>query len=320
VLEHHQMVCAMAISPDSRMLASGDASGVIRFWNVGAGEPMGPPLKHRLPVLRLRFIPDGRKLLAAGGKLGGREGEARLWDVTNREPLGPVLDHEGEVNDAAFRPDGKAFLTASFQLRLWDTATSKERETTFATRSLVTQAAFSPDAKTILAKLAGADDVARLFDSVTGKPIGSALRHQSRVSESWFSPDGRLVLTTSDDRTARLWDAATGLPIGPPWKNDRARPEGRFTDGGRSVLIIRDGSIDRWPVPTPMEGTRERIRLALGVATRHTLDPDFGLDGLTSVLPRDPKDPNKPVVTTDPWSAARARLLELGGPPGHLRR
>jgi WD40 repeat protein len=141
------------------------------------------------------------------------EGEARLWDLASREPLGPVLDHSGEVNDAAFRPDGKVFLTASFQLRLWDTATSKELEPTFAVQ--VSQAAFGPDAKTILARLVG-DDVARLFDAETGKSIGSALRHQSQVSQAWFSPDGMLVLTASDDCTARLWDAATGLPVGLP--------------------------------------------------------------------------------------------------------
>jgi hypothetical protein len=86
-----------------------------------------------------------------------------------------------------------------------------------------------------------------------------------------FSPNGMLVLTASDDHTARLWDAVTGLPVCPPWKNDRASPGVRFTENGRSVLILQEGSVARWPVPTPMEGTRERIRLAIEVATRHTL-------------------------------------------------
>src|SRR5262249_37367903 len=125
----------------------------------------------------------------------------------------------------------------------------------------------------ILAWLAG-DDVARLFDAETGKSIGSPLRHQSQLAQAVFSPDGALVLTASADRTARLWDAATGLAIGPPWKNDRALPWARFTENGRSILTLRDERIARWPAPTPMEGTRERIRLAIEVATRHTLDRD----------------------------------------------
>jgi WD40 repeat protein len=251
--------------------------------------------------------------------LGGLEGEARLWDVASHEPLGPVLDHLGEVNDVAFRPDGRVFLTASFQLRLWDTATSKELEPTITGQPVVGQAAFSPDGKTILARFID-DDIARLFHAETGKPIGAPLRHQSQITQTWFSPNGMLVLTTSDDRTARLWDTTTGLPVGPPWKNDRALPRGRFTVDGRSAVLVRDGSIARWPVPTPMEGTRERIRLAIEVATRHTVDTDGIATGLAPVWSRDPKDFGNGAMTEDPWPAAHQRLLELGGPPGNLRR
>jgi WD40 repeat protein len=268
--------------------------------------------------VRLRFSPDGRKLLAAGGILGGLKGEARLWDVASREPLGPVLEHFGEVSDVAFRPDGKEFLTAGFELRLWDAATSKELPRTFAVQGVI-QVAFSPDGKTILARVM-ADPVAQLFDAETGKSIGSRLRHQSQLAQIWFSPDGTLVLTASADLTARLWDAVTGLPVGPAWKNDRAIPCAQFTENGRSLLILRDGSIARWPVPAPMEGTREGIRLAIEVATRHTLNPDGGVGWLSPAASRDPKDRGTGALTKDPWPAARERLLELGGPPGNLRR
>jgi WD40 repeat protein len=238
VLEHPKLVCALAFSPDGRMLATGDFAGAIRFWDVATGQAMRQPLKHDHSVRLLRFSPDGRKLLAAGGILGGVKGEARLWDVASREPLSPVLDHFGEVRDVAFRPSGNEFLTAGWELRLWDAATSKELARTFAVR-YVDQADFSPDGQTILAGLR-VDDAAQLFDAETGKSIGVPLRHQSLFFHTGFSPDGTLVLTASADLTARLWDAATGLPVGPPWKNDRAWPWARFAENGRSLLILQD--------------------------------------------------------------------------------
>jgi WD40 repeat protein/serine/threonine protein kinase len=320
VLEHHKPVGAMAFSPDSRILATGDFDGAIRFWDVATGKLVGPPLKHDLSVRRLCFSPDGRKLLAVGGKFGTVQGEARLWDVASRQPLGPVLEHLGEVNDGAFSPDGKVFLTASDQLRLWDAATSKELTRTFTVQGGVMQTSFSADGKSILARLFGYDDAARLFDSATGRSIGSPLRHQSQVAQALFSPDGMLVLTTSADGTARLWDAATGLPVGPSWKDDRASRRGHFSRDGRSVLLLQDGNLVRWPVPVPMDGTRERIRLAIEVATRCILESDGGVSGLEISSGRDPTDPGKTVATADPWSEAHQRLLELGGPPGNLRR
>ena len=196
----------------------------------------------------------------------------------------------------------------------WDTATSKELARAFAVQSAVSKAAFSSDGKAILAALVE-DDAARLFDSETGKSLGSPLRHQSMVVEAWLSPDGMLVLTASADHTAQLWDAATSLPVGPPWKNDRAEPWGRFSGDGRSVLLVQDGRIARWPVPTPMEGTRERIRLAIEVATRHTLDPDGGVGWLGPGFSRDPKDPGKADPTKDPWPAAHAPA-RAGRPAG----
>ena len=71
------------------------------------------------------------------------------------------------------------------------------------------------------------------------------------------------------------------------------------------MLLVQDGRVARWPVPIPMEGSRERIRLAIEVATRHTLDPDGGLGQVQPEVSRDPKNPSKLVVATkDPWTAA----------------
>ncbi len=46
-------------SPDGRLVLTGSADGLARFWNVATGGLAGPPLKHDTGVIT-RFSPDGR--------------------------------------------------------------------------------------------------------------------------------------------------------------------------------------------------------------------------------------------------------------------
>jgi WD40 repeat protein len=311
---------AMAFSPDGLLVASGELDGTVRIWRAATARPVGKPWKHELAVRRLRFSPDGTRVLVAGGTPGGIKGFLRVWEIRDGQPQWPTIENFGEVHDAAFSPDRRTFATASLQCLLWDVSTGRQlSETSPVSPSLSVATAFSPDGKQVLALLLD-DNSVRLFDVHTATATGPHLRHAAPIVQATFSPDGHLVLTCSTDRTARPWDATYGLPVGPVWTNLERTPTGAFAADGNTRYVSEDRNLVRWELPAPMEGTADRIRLAVESATRHALDEHGGVTLLFPVFSPESIREKRLILTPDHYEPVRKRLDELGGPPGHLRR
>jgi eukaryotic-like serine/threonine-protein kinase len=312
---------ALAYSPDGHLLASGDHDGAVRLWSTATGQPVGPLMVHKQPINQVRFSPDGRKLVVAGGLLNQPFGAARLWDVATGQPLGPGLEITGAVQSAEFSPDGTSFATGSLELILWEVATSRKIWTA-PWFGLTRQLAFTSDGRKIVAKHSEKEYVARLYDARTGEPITPLLRHQGEVVSTALSPDGRLVITNSTDHTTRLWDTSLGLPLGPDLPSSGLGNVSNvsFSPDGRGFMMIDDtDSLVRWEVPAPIEGTPERIRLAIEAATRAFLDPFGALRYLSPTLELDPVA-KRAKWSSDPFEPVGKRLQELGGPTGAFRR
>jgi hypothetical protein len=58
----------VAISPDGAgVLTAGYTDSTARLWSAQTGQPLGPALGHRHPVLAVAFSPDGKAILTGGG-------------------------------------------------------------------------------------------------------------------------------------------------------------------------------------------------------------------------------------------------------------
>jgi WD40 repeat protein len=66
----------VAVSPDGRLIASGNEAGLISLWDLATGKRVGKLGPHRGYVSEVAFTPDGRRLVSCSG-----DGTLRVWHL-----------------------------------------------------------------------------------------------------------------------------------------------------------------------------------------------------------------------------------------------
>jgi eukaryotic-like serine/threonine-protein kinase len=293
-LQHREQVRGVAFSPEGKYVLTGSYDKTARVWETVSGQPVSQPLRHADKVLCVAISPDGKQVLT-----GCADGTARLWNPSSGQPVGLPLHHGGAVWSVAFSPDGKHILTAGYEeaARLWDAASGKQLGPPLKHHGFVRCVACSPDGKYALT---GSDDfTARVWRIADGQLVGQSLEHSGAVHSVAFSPDGQKVVTGSWDGTARLWETASSRPIGPALQHRGEVNCVAFSPDGKHVLTgSQDNTARVWNLPTPWEGSPERIGLSATALTGMEVDESG------TVRPLDPAT----------WQKRRQQLERLGGP------
>jgi WD40 repeat protein len=248
-------VYSFAVSPDSRLLASGGENGVIWLWDLNSRRLLAPPLRgHEQTVQSLAFSPDGTRLAS-----GDRDGAIRLWTIPDGRPLGdPIPSDTVAVTALSFSPDGKSLYSTSDNgtQKTWNVETAEAVSDATALAGLngmafnadgslvvardgftltvqstldgqpvslpmlghsasIHDVVFSPDSRLLAS--AGFDGIINVWDLTTSQPLYQPLEgHDGRVLAVAWSPDGRVLASGGTDSQIILWDVATGTRIGPP--------------------------------------------------------------------------------------------------------
>lgn len=199
----YETTCAsfVTFSPDGRLLAYGNQTGLGLWDTVARRELAGPEREPGRPDSRLLAI-------------GGRDKQLVFWNVSTRKVLARLKGHEGWVTALAFSPDGKllAFsVQESKEVKLWQTGAAREPVTLGRFEDEVTDLKFSPDRR-FLATGDGTG-VVKLWDAPARRELSAFRGHRGKVAALAFSPDSRTLASGGDDGVVKLYGTASAREL-----------------------------------------------------------------------------------------------------------
>jgi WD40 repeat protein len=203
---------AVAFSPDSKTLATGDEKGTVQLWDTATGKELRRWKAHAGEVARVLFAPDARSLVTTS-----EEAPVRLWDVATGKPMREFRGNSRPATSAiAFTPDSKCLVTgwSDETVRLWDLASGKEicRFEKVAAKRV----AVSPDGK-LLAAGSNQDNIAlcHIIEGRTFRCRVSPVDVAEPITALAFVNGGKALIVAAKgqnfgDSTAQLLDVVTG--------------------------------------------------------------------------------------------------------------
>jgi len=203
---HSDMINAVALSQNGRMVLTGSEDETARLWDVSSGQ-----------MIRsfVGFAIHGPHLLAFGSSgqvvIGDRH-TVKVFESTTGQEIRSVSVRDSER--AVVSPDARVLATAggtvATTIQLWDVTTGKELSQDPA-GAFAIPLVFSPDGRLLATqrRVAGTYGGLTIWDMASGKKP-KTIDHSSEVRAAALSPDGRMLALQSADRSIVVKEVETG--------------------------------------------------------------------------------------------------------------
>lgn len=273
-----QFVRSIVISPDGKMIASGDDRGNLKLWDLSTGNLVKTIVASTSAewdgnrIQAVVFSPDGKFIACSGGA----DGRLQIWTLDGT--LISTMSSRERVYSLAYSPDGKLLISGhrSGIIKLWDARSGKLLSSINDRSGTITSIAMSPDGQTF----ASGNKVWNLSGTLIRTLLNSG--GSGGVNSIDISPDGRIVAGYSviDKEAVSLWNLQTGQVISTLDVGIERPHAVVFSPDGKTLAI--GGFADQiqiWDI-----STRSKLRtLTSGISGYQTYSLDFSRDGKTIV-------------------------------------
>jgi WD40 repeat protein len=206
-----------AVSPDGRAAALVFPNGSVRLLDLRTGRLQELGRRHGATVIAVRFTPDSRRLVTAGG-----DAPLIVWDVEHAAPL-ETIDVLGRVQQLAIAPDGRTAYSAGRDGSVigWDLAGARRLGRPFRVGARSPAGVLAVTAEGPRFAVPNRGGYVDLLDSRTLTRarrirVGAVTPASGRSTLVAIAPDGRTMAATTGEGEVRFVDLGTGRPLGPP--------------------------------------------------------------------------------------------------------
>ncbi|MFT5193799.1 MAG: WD40 repeat protein/energy-coupling factor transporter ATP-binding protein EcfA2 [Candidatus Promineifilaceae bacterium] len=240
---HDTLISRIALSTDSRNLATVSADGKILLWNLDELITVNTPfltLQAESDVTGISFSPDGRYLITGQG-----DGRALGWDISGGGAT-ELFEYtfDSSIESIAVSPDGSLLAIGNddgvYLQPLNDPQAMRQSASRQAT--VIYDVAFSYNGKTLASV---SDDKSILLWDTSNLNLEPMLLagHTSLAKGAAFSPDGSVLISVGDNSAPLIWDLKqqkTSTQILPV--SDWVHQVDWSPDGGHIAAGLRDGT------------------------------------------------------------------------------
>ena len=120
---HEAGILTASLSPDNRLMVSGDRAGTVKVWSLETGLEVTSWNYSNKEITTAVFSPDGKALATAG-----QDSTIRLWNTNDWQEMKCIRGHSKTVCSVTWSPDGTRLASGSRDqsIRIWDVSSGTE--------------------------------------------------------------------------------------------------------------------------------------------------------------------------------------------------